>query len=199
MTRGMMDRLCNELDAIGLGFEEGETRYGDKLYGKNSDLSIIGFLYNRDETPITMEQLAEVLEIAKTKKTCFVIMSELAASNRGVLVCFLQQGLFDAVERDAPLVTDSLRRNFSYFQEEESVMKLDAALQRFPNLLEEFRKKAYNHACLMDTSNRLRRAVGEEGHILAYDKEIYEYMADVFELYQAETLCNAIHCLQLAR
>lgn len=35
MTRGRMDRLFKKLDAIGLGFEEGESRYLNKFYGKS--------------------------------------------------------------------------------------------------------------------------------------------------------------------
>lgn len=198
MTRGMMDRLCKKLDAIGLGFEEGETRYLDKFYGKNSDLSVIGFLHNRDETPMTMERLAEVLEIAKTKQTYCIVMPEIATSKRGVLVCFLQYGLINAIEVEAPLVSDSLRQNFSYLQEEETVMKLDAAVQRFSKLVTEFRRKACDPARLTDTSSLLRRAINEEGHILVRDKKIYEYMSDVFGYCQAEKLCSAIYCMQVA-
>ena len=69
MTRGRMDRLFKKLDAIGLGFEEGESRYLNKFYGKNTDMSIIGFLHNQDETPMTTEKLTEVVAVAKSKQT----------------------------------------------------------------------------------------------------------------------------------
>lgn len=198
MTRGRMDRLFKNLDAIGLGFEEGESRYLNKFYGKNTDMSLIGFLHNQDETPIAMERLAEVLEIAKSKQTYFVVMPEIATRKRGVLVCFLQQGIIDAAEIDAPLVADSLKQNFSYIQEDEQAIKLDAALQQFSILLAEFRQKAYDPACLIDMSRRLRRAINEEGRILTHDKGVCTYTGDVFEIYQAETLCRAIYCMQVA-
>lgn len=198
MTRKRMDRLYNELDAIGLGFEEGETRYLDKFYGKNSDLSAIGFLHNRDETPLTIEKLAEVVAVAKTKQTYCVVIPEIATSKRGALVCFLQYGLIKAIEVEAPLVSDSLRQNFSYLQEEENVLELDSALQRILQSLEDFREKSYDHASVLSTSRLLRKAINKEGHVLSRDKEIYEYMSDVFGYCQAEKLCNAINCLQLA-
>ena len=198
MTRGMMDRLCKKLDAIGLGFEEGETRYLNKFYGKNTDLSIIGFLHNQDETPMTTERLAEVEAMAKTKQTYCIVMPEIATSKRGVLVCFLQYGLLDAIEVEAPLVADSLRQNFSYLQEEEQVIKLDAAVQRFSKSVTEFRRKVCDHARVTDTSRFLRRAINEEGHILMRDKEVCKYTSDVFGNCQAEKLCSAIYCMQVA-
>ena len=198
MTRGRMDRLFKKLDAIGLGFEEGESRYLNKFYGKNTDMSIIGFLHNQDETPMTTEKLTEVEAVAKSKQTYCIVMPEIATSKRGTLVCFLQYGLLDAAEIDAGLVADSLRQNFSYLQEEEQAIKLDAALQRFLKSLVDFREKVYDQESVLSTSRLLRRVINEEGNILTHDKGVCTYTGDVFEIYQAETLCNAINCLQLA-
>jgi hypothetical protein len=193
-----MDRLFKKLDAIGLGFEEGAARYLNKFYGKNTDMSIIGFLHNQNETPMTTEKLTEVEAVAKSKQTYCIVMPEIATSKRGALVCFLQYGLLDAAEIDAGLVSDSLRQNFSYLQEEEQAIKLDAALQRFLKSLEDFREKVYEQESVLNTSRLLRRAINEEGRILTHDKGICAYTGDVFEIHQAETLCNAIHCLQVA-
>ena len=69
---------------------------------------------------------------------------------------------------------------------------------RFLKSLEDFREKVYDQESVLSTSRLLRRAINEEGNILTHDKGVCTYTGDVFEIYQAETLCNAINCLQLA-
>lgn len=197
MTKRMMANLYKGLNAIGLEFEERESRYWDKFYGESSDLSVNGFLYNRDETPITMEQLAEVLEIAKTRKTYVVIMSEMKPEKGGRVVGFLQKGLFDTVGDAIPPVTHTLRRNFSYFQEDEMVLTLDAVLQQLQEKLASFQIEANDSALLKDASARLRKVLRFEGCIIEREREIYKYMGNVIEHNQAEALCNAIHCMRL--
>lgn len=197
MTRKMMIDLYKELDEIRIGFDGAETRHWDSVKGDMSDLSTRGFLYNRDEAPMEMEQLAKVLEIAKAKQTYFVVMPEIAAMKRGVFVCFLQQGLFQTAEKVIPSVTRNLRRNFSYLQEEEEAIKLDVALQELHKKLANYQLEAYNSTHLIDASRHLRSAIREDGNIIENKRPIRGYMADVFELRQAEALCSAISCMQL--
>lgn len=199
MTKRMMDNLYKELDAIGLEFKEVEARCWGKFSGGFDDLSTNGFLSNRTEALVTTEQLAEVLAIAKRKKTYFIVMTELEAKKGGLFVCFLQQGFFKTVEDAIPPVTRSLRRHFSYFQEDEKVMKMDEALQRLPEKLESFQDAAYDIERLTETSGHIRKAIREEGRIIEQEREIYEYMGNALEYKQAEALCNVIYCMRLTR
>lgn len=199
MSKRTMDNLFKELYANGLEFEEAESRCWDTFYGGPGDLSVNGFLYNRDETPLATEQINKILEIAKKKKTYLSIMTDLKGRKGGAVVCFLQEGFFKTMASGIPPVTHSLRRHFLYLQEDEKVLKLDEALQQLRSILASFQLDAYDSALLPDASARIRKALRFQGHIIEREREICEYMGNALEYKQAEALCKTIYCMRLTR
>lgn len=199
MSKRTMDNLFKELHKNGFEFEEAESRCWGKFYGGPEDLGVNGFLYNRDETPLTTEQINQILEIAKKKKTYLSIMPELKGRKGGTVVCFLQEGLFKTMASGIPPVTHSLRRHFLYLQEDEKVLKLDEALKQLHSQLASFQAEAYDSALLRDASARLRKLLRVEGPIIEREREICEYMGNALEYNQAEALCKTIYCMRLTR
>lgn len=199
MTRKRMDNLYEKLETIGLKFEENEARSWDKFYRGKGELCTNGFLHNVDGTPLRGVQVDDVLAIAKKKKTFFAYAGQQGIKNGGVNGCFLQRGVFDAARTAIPLVTRSLRSNFSfaYAQEMDEVMKIDTALRELREELEYFCDVGHYSELLSEASARLRKAVMDQGRILGHENTICDYMGNPTECAQAEDLCHALFRLEL--
>lgn len=197
MTRRRMKNLNKALNEIGIAFYELEFRHWDKFFGGDGALTAKGFLYNLDEMPLTEEHLAKVLQIAKSKKTSCVILPELAAKKKGMVVCFLQLEFFQLLEDTSPSVGSALRQHFLYFQEDEKLLALDATLRELSEHMAFFRKEACNVALLPKASTQLRTAVKKAGKLMEQEGLVDQYMRNGMERSLAEALCKAVNCMNL--
>ena len=206
MTRIVMDNLYKELESNGFTFIEQEWRFLSKQYGGKEDYVSCGVLRNLDGGVFTPAHLYKILNIARQKKTYMVqIIGKKEIKNplkyavaaappikkNELLVCFIQKGLLQAIENARTPVLESLRRSFEYCQEDETVLALDATLERLQDELVRFVSRTRDVYLLERNSIHFRWFLDKEEAAFSRINEMMGYMESEAYKERAEALCMA--------
>ena len=214
MTRRVMDNLCKELVEAGIAFDECHFRTVNHRYnGGGDEYACHGILEDFENDTITDERLADVLTLAKKKKTYLVIQpeaKEIEIMVRGkrvlrelreneMVVTFIQAGLFRAFAASYAETDALLKQHFLHYQEDVSILELELMLDRTANQLQiwTLSGNAYNSFKLEEHSAQLRAALSFDWTALTNQKEISAYANNYLERRSIETMCFAGVCLRL--
>ena len=212
MTRKVMDNLYKELESNGFTFIEQEWRFLSKGFGGKEDYICYGVLRNSDGVVFTPMHLYKILNIARQKNTYMVqiigkkeiknprqaaIAQETPMKKNDILVCFIQKGLLQAIEKARVPVVESLRRSFEYCQEDESVMALDANLERLQEELVRFVTRTRDVYLLERNSLHFRWFLKKEEDAFSRMNEMMGYMESEAYKERAEALCMGFLTLSM--
>lgn len=206
-----MDNLYKALETVGLRFEECNCDTMKRFQGWNHDLISVGILRDLSGAVITDTQMKEILDIAKKKKTYLLIQpgkkefeingnaanGTIRLNENDMAVCFIQAGIIEMFKHAGTHVITSLKRNFSYFQEDENTLELERKVKVVMWNLREFDLFAYDPSMLRAKSFGLRWSIAREGAVFTRNDEMNDYMDGYAEQKHATTLCYTGQCLRL--
>lgn len=212
MTRKVMDNLYKELESNGFTFIEQEWRFLSKGCGGKEDYICYGVLRNSDGVAFTPMHLYKILNIARQKNTYMVqiigtkeiknprqaaIAQSTEIKKNDIRVCFIQKGLFQAIEKARVPVMESLRRSFEYCQEDEAVLALEKTLEQLQEEMVRFNSRTRDVDWLKRNSIRFRWFVKKEEETFSRMNEIMDYMESEAYQERAEVLCMAFLALSM--
>ena len=120
-----------------------------------------------------------------------------AIKKNDIRVCFIQKGLFQAIEKARVPVMESLRRSFAYCQEDEAVLALEKTLEQLQEEMVRFNSRTRDVDWLKRNSIRFRWFVKKEEETFSRMNEIMDYMESEAYQERAEALCMAFLALSM--
>lgn len=211
MTRRIMNNLYKELVETGIAFDECHFRMINRYNGGGDDFACHGILEDFENDTITDERLAGVLALAKKKKAYLLIQpeaKEIEIMERGkrvmrklreneMVATFIQVGIFRTFGEAYARTDAALKQSFLHYQEDESLLELEAILERVATQLQDFSLDAYDIDELAAHSALLRAVLFFDGTALTHRKGISAYANNYSERNSVETMCITGECLRL--
>ena len=209
MATAKLNDVHQALSSIGFDFESYYVRPFKNFHGGLDDSSEYGVLRDLRNPEVTKERLAEVFLIAEKRQTYLVVFpdvreirkmwqsksSSIKAASNEMFICFIQRGVFETALDTAALVRGSIKRNFSYLQEDEEVLKLEQIVTGIGEKLSAFQKRALDSDLLEVNSVKLLSGVEKEWKTLLLSKPFEILMEDSAYEYYAKMMCGAAYCI----
>lgn len=198
MSRMMMNDFYQELEKIGVYFEEGDDYAEYVRYGGNDDFGCYGTLGNNKKGDgFSPELWEQILSIAKANDVYFFVGTKYLFLQQ-YDVCFMRENLFKTLTKAVGPMTDSLKRHFLYYQEDPETLELCTTLERLPEEMNLLQSGISDADSLKDVSAQFRDFVSQRWK-LCYDKKyMCAYTDSAFSCLKAIKIYKAIEFLKLS-
>jgi hypothetical protein len=198
MARKEIFGLYGKLDRLGIAFKEmGFRKIGYPLVDEEA-FSCYGLLQEKDGTELTAMRLQTVMELAAASHVYVVATEGLdAVMGNGLFVCFIETGVLAAFKESVKAVTARLQQCFSFLQEEEEALELDATIARFRDAIAAYERTACDIHFWVANSRAFQQFLQSEYEKETNLKDVSAYMEDSVHQTHAEKLRAAIICLNL--
>ena len=209
MTTKMLDEIGEALKDNGFGSTEFGSRYNTRSQDNLVYYCYFGVLRDIGKTESASRRLTEVLSAMREKEIYLVLCPVIRTVRRywepmnkhtyiepnEVMACFVENGLFQSYKDAFNRVKKSLRENFSFFQEDEEILKLERSVTQLYDAIVTFQQGAYDIQLVERLSVQLR------AHLLAanitYSGVFVPYVETNAQRLDAEDMCTAAHCIDL--
>ena len=195
MTRRKMNNLFKELESVGIYFEEYNACCAPKQYGGNDDIALNGMLCPRGEERLTRTQWGQIILMSEKKQIYVALLQDKGTTVYDV--CFFEQGIFLTILDSVKTVSDSLKRNFLYHQEDPKILALASILERCLAEILSFSSKTSDVSSFQTAAFWFQEYLREKRKVFSSIKDISVYMDDSASNEQAERLYYAFDCLTL--
>lgn len=205
--------LYDEWERIGMAFDGYEVRKMEYSYNGLFGCCDYGVLSDAQKKTITIEKMAEVLEIAKKWDVYLVInvseremLKPWQAEGEGekiglddLSVCVIQGNVIKTWLDAGALVHNALTHNFLHYQEDKEILAIETVLEESKERIESFQKNAYDSRWLLAHSTSLRTHYLMADFVIPDQSEIEVYLDGLLQRAYILSLLWANYCIELVR